>query len=385
MTHWAEHTMWWHVYPLGFTGAAVRPTPEERALTPRLNYIADQLDYLIELGCNGLALGPIFTSHTHGYDTINFYEIDPRLGSMADFDHLVAECKSRGIRIMLDGVFNHVGHDSEYGNLVAQDSVFEGHGDLLTLDHSRPETIELVANVMNFWLGRGIDAWRLDAAYSVPIDFWAAVAPRVYAQHPEAWLMGEVIHGDYAAFAKPIDSVTQYELWKSIWSSLKDENFFELEWTLQRHNDFLRSFLPLTFIGNHDVTRIATQVGSPKAALALTILMTVGGAPAIYYGDELGYTGLKEERLGGDDIVRPFFRPGTSPMLELHQRLIAFRRRHPWLTHAETETVDISNTRFHYRSKAKDGQSIDVILELSGQPHARILSHDEAEIFISLT
>lgn len=372
MTHWSEHTIWWHVYPLGFTGAPVRPTDAERALTPRLDHITGQLDYLIKLGCNGLALGPIFSSVSHGYDTLDYFEIDPRLGTMTNFENLVAACKAKGIRLMLDGVFNHVGLGSPYQHLVAQDSVFEGHGDLPTLDHTNPATADLVAEVMSFWFAKGVDAWRLDAAYSVPILFWDSVIPRVKTQFPDSWFMGEVIHGDYPAFATAMDSVTQYELWKAIWSSLKDNNFFELDWTLQRHNELLDKFLPYTFIGNHDVTRIATQIGEPKAALALTILMTVGGTPAIYYGDELGHEGLKEEKLGGDDAVRTFFQPGANATLELHQRLIAFRRRHPWLTHAKTQSLNLSNEQLSYRSSGPQGEEILVHLNLDGNPRAAI-------------
>ncbi|QMV84147.1 alpha-amylase [Corynebacterium hindlerae] len=385
MSHWSEHTIWWHAYPLGFTGAPVRPTPEERALTHRLDYLTDALDHLITLGCNGLALGPIFTSHTHGYDTTNYFDIDPRLGTMADFQKLVSACKQRGIRIMLDGVFNHVGAGSHYEHLVRPDTVFEGHADLHTLDHSREETSDLVAEVMNFWLDHGIDAWRLDAAYSVPLEFWRATLPKVYEKHPDAWIMGEVIHGDYAAFADAMNSVTQYELWKAIWSSLKDNNLFELDWNLQRHNTFLDSFTPYTFIGNHDVTRIATQVGLPKAALALTILMTVGGVPSIYYGDEFGYEGLKEERLGGDDAVRPMFHLGDSPMLALHQELIAFRRRHPWLTTARTTSTSLENTRMSYRSTGPNGEYVDATIELEPEPVAHIVSPNEPTITIQLT
>lgn len=361
----------------------MRPTPEERTLQPRLKHIQNHLDHLIELGCNGLALGPIFLSHTHGYDTLDYFRIDPRLGTEADFSALVAACQERGIRIMLDGVFNHVGRGSEYDHLVLASHVFEGHGDLLTLDHNNPATVELVSQVMNHWLDRGIDAWRLDAAYSVPQDFWKATLPRVYERHPDAWIMGEVIHGDYVEFAKSMNSVTQYELWKAIWSSLRDDNLFELDWTLQRHNELLDSFIPYTFVGNHDVTRIITQVGGPKAALATTLLLTLPGIPAIYYGDELGYEGTKEERLGGDDEIRPFFRLRPSPMLELHQRLIAFRRRHPWLSHARSETLELSNTRIQYRCSAEMGNSIEVTIELSGAPHATISSPNEPSIVIT--
>lgn len=380
MTHWSEHTIWWHAYPLGFCGAPVRPTPEERVLTPRLKHLTSQLDYLIELGCSGLALGPIFTSNSHGYDTTNFYEIDPRLGTQADFEELVSECHARGIRIMLDGVFNHVGHGSSYQHLVAQDSVFEGHGDLLTLDHANPATVDLVADVMNFWLDKGVDAWRFDAAYSVPLDFWRQVTPRVKQAHPDAWFMGEVIHGDYAGFAEAMDSVTQYELWKSIWSSLKDDNFFELDWNLKRHNELLESYLPYTFIGNHDVTRIVTQVGRARAALATVLLFTLPGIPAVYYGDELGYEGLKEERLGGDDAVRPFFQPGNNEMLALYQQLIGLRRRHAQLTTARVETLELANELIRYRCG-----DVEVRLQLGDATSADIAAPGEEPIRVQLT
>lgn len=383
---WPLDTIWWHVYPLGFTGAPVRPTnDDERVLTPRLRHIESWLDYLIELGCNGLALGPIFTSDTHGYDTSDFFTIDPRLGSLEDFDALVAACKRRGIRVMLDGVFNHVGAGS-YPELVLENHFFEGHDGLHTLDHAKPEVAALVSDCMRFWLDRGVDAWRLDAAYSVDPAFWDSVIPAVRATHPDAWFMGEVIHGDYPTFAQHMDSVTQYELWKATWSALADENFFELDWCLQRHCALLDSFVPYTFIGNHDVTRIATQVGGPKAALALAVLLTLPGIPAIYYGDEQGWEGLKEERLGGDDAIRPMFpaeRFAPSPMFELHQRLIAFRRRHAWLTTARVTTHELTNTRYVYELRS-GANWVRVELLIDAHPTAIIQSNDEAPIEVKL-
>ena len=132
--------------------------------------------------------------------------------------------------------------------------------------------------------------------------------PRVREEFGESWFVGEVIHGDYSAHVVEagFDSVTQYELWKSIWSSLNDGNFHELDWTLQRHNDFLDVFVPMTFIGNHDVTRIASKLENTRhLEHALVILLTVGGTPSVYAGDESAYRGVKEERVGGDDAVRP--------------------------------------------------------------------------------
>ena len=114
----------------------------------------------------------------------------------------------------------------------------------------------------------------------MPPSFWAKALPRVRAAYPDAWFVGEVIHGDYLAYAKDsgLDSVTQYELWKAIWSSLNDRNFFELAWTLDRHNQLLVGVTPQTFLGNHDVTRLASQLNDERhIGHALAVLFTVGG------------------------------------------------------------------------------------------------------------
>ena len=377
MTTWVEHAIWWQVYPLGFVGAypaATPPTPAEH----RLRRLVDWLDHAVRLGVSGIALGPIFDSRTHGYDTTDHYVIDPRLGNLDDFDHLVTEAHARGLRVLLDGVFNHVGPMftrpelfKRRGNTVA---TFEGHDGLLTLDHSKPELIEYVVDVMCHWLTRGADGWRLDAAYAVPDRFWNAVLPNVRDRFPDAWFVGEVIHGDYPARvqASTVDSVTQYELWKAIWSSLNDANFHELDWALQRHNEFLNSFVPLTFVGNHDVTRIASCLRDRRhREHALVILLTIGGVPSIYAGDEWGWTGVKEERFGGDDAVRPEFAPSPTEadndMTRLHRFLIGLRRDHPWLHRARTETLRIDNRQYVYRST--DGErSIVVALNVADEP-----------------
>ena len=208
---------------------------------------------MVALGASGLLLGPVFASTTHGYDTVDHLRIDPRLGDDSDFDDLVAEAHGRGVKVLLDGVFNHVGRDSAIARRSvdaiegrSDDEVwllrdadgafvgFEGHGALVTLDHARPSVVDYVVRVMNHWLDRGADGWRLDAAYAVPTTFWAQVLPRVRAEHPDAWFVAEVIHGDYPAFVQEsaVDSVTQYELWKAIWSSLYDRNLWELAWSL---------------------------------------------------------------------------------------------------------------------------------------------------------
>lgn len=391
MIAWVEHVIWWQVYPLGFVGA-YPADPAPTAGEHRLRRIADWLDYAIELGASGLALGPVFDSRTHGYDTTDHYRIDPRLGDDDDFDHVVAAAHDKGLRVLLDGVFNHVGTDFEkYRDAVAggdrswfqvrgdEFATFEGHDGLVALNHRNDEVIDYIVDVMCHWLDRGADGWRLDAAYAVPDRFWPQVLPRVRERHPQAWFVGEVIHGDYQGRVKDsgFDSVTQYELWKAIWSSLNDGNFHELDWALTRHNEFLDTFVPLTFIGNHDVTRIASQLTDPDHVdHALVLLLTTGGTPSIYAGDEVAYRGVKEERFGGDDAVRPEF---SSPyegvgehghqVFRTHQHLIGLRRRHPWLHTARTTPLSVSNRGYVYMTRNGD-DSLVVALNIDDEAMA---------------
>ena len=109
MSDWPARVIWWKVYPLGFLGAEPAALPSGADVRHRLRSLEPWLDYLIELGCNGLALNPIFSSETHGYDVVDHLRIDPRLGDDADVDWLMDACHRRGIRVLFDGVFNHVG------------------------------------------------------------------------------------------------------------------------------------------------------------------------------------------------------------------------------------------------------------------------------------
>lgn len=374
---WVRHAVWWHLYPLGFTGADT--TGRRRQPVRGLAHIVEWLDYAVRLGASGIALGPVFASATHGYDTIDYYRIDSRLGDAADFDRLVSQAHERGLRVLLDGVFNHVGRDhpaftdtitggpradwfrrTGAAQPASEDNyeTFEGHPGLLALNHANPAVADYVSDVMTHWLERGADGWRLDAAYSVPPAFWSTVLHRVRQAHPDAYLVGEVIHGDYAAIVADtgMHSVTQYELWKATWSSLNDRNFFELAWALDRHNTYLDTFVPMTFVGNHDVTRIASALVDERHLFhALVLLLTTGGTPSIYYGDEQAFHGVKEQRAGGDDAIRPALpaspadlSPLGASTYRLHQDLIGLRRRHPWLHNARTNIISLTNQHLVY-------------------------------------
>ncbi|OLT20968.1 alpha-amylase [Ornithinimicrobium sp. CNJ-824] len=370
---WVDTVVWWHLYPLGFVGAertAAEHAGQGGAVVHRLPRVTGWLDYLLQLGANGLLLGPVLASTSHGYDTLDHYRVDPRLGDEGDLRELLAQARDKGIRVAFDGVFNHVSEDHEIvRRALAADATpadrawlrwvgeyprgFEGNLDLVELDLTHPPVQDYVVDVMGHWLGAGVDAWRLDAAFAPGADAWRPILDRVRQRHPDAWILGEVIQGDYVDFVhrSGVHSVTQYELWKAVWSSLNDVNLHELAWALTRHADFCAAFRPQTFVGNHDVTRIAsklTDVRHVGTAAALALLLP--GVPSVYAGDEQGFTGEKLDQPGGDDSVRPPFPespdellPHGRALLAEHQRIIHLRRTHPWITRATATARDVAD------------------------------------------
>ncbi|MDO5672434.1 MAG: alpha-amylase family glycosyl hydrolase [Actinomycetaceae bacterium] len=375
--------VWWHVYPLGFCGVLgndldANPAATHAGQAPLLRLVG-WLDHAVDLGATGVLLGPVFHASSHGYDTIDYFRIDPRLGTNNDFATLIDQVHARGLKICLDGVFNHVGYefpafqalrnegpDSPTAGMftlywdewkpgdLPKYNMFEGHWQLPELNHTSTDVRNLVDEVMRFWCAQGVDAWRLDAAYAVDPDFWAGILPGLRRDFPDVYVFGEVIHGDYVDIVQRshMDSLTEYELWKAIWSSIENLNFFELEWTLGRHEVFTQSFVPQTFISNHDVTRIASQVPFENLPHATALLLLLPGTPSIYYGDEFALRGVKEERPGGDDAVRPAFPASPSDfiaegesleILRLYKDLIAFRRQRPWLWDAVCRVEQVSN------------------------------------------
>ncbi|MGZ4569352.1 MAG: alpha-amylase family protein [Blastococcus sp.] len=414
MSDWIRHAIWWQVYPLGATGAEREALPPGTGAVPRLKELQAWLPHLVGLGCNGLALGPVFESGTHGYDTVDHLAVDRRLGTEQDLVDLIDACHELGVRVLLDGVFNHVGRGFpafqevlEHGPAAPAAAWFhvdptgagpdgfgyrdfEGHSALVSLDHGNPEVADHVARVMTYWCDRGVDAWRLDAAYAVPPAFWREVLPRVRAAHPGVWIVGEVLHGDYAGYVADagIDSVTQYELWKAVWSSLNDGNLFELAHALGRHGEMVRHFLPQTFVGNHDVTRIASRLDDPRhLPLAVALLCALPGVPTVYYGDEFGLRGVKEDRAGGDDAVRPPLPATQDPpgadaaaVADLHRSMIGVRRRHPWLVDATVEQPDELRNEVLAVRLTSEGRSLAVVLNVGDEPAEVSLPLSDGEI-----
>lgn len=382
---------WWHIYPLGAVGAPKNLSDETTLETePRLRQLHPWLDFAADMGFAGILLGPVFTSTSHGYDTLNHFEVDPRLGNETDLQAILDHAKYRGLAVVFDGVFNHVGRNHRmFMQANAGDELeramfrfdgehvynFEGHSNLVTLNHDNPEMVDLVAAVMRYWGGRGVAGWRLDAAYAVPTAFWRKVRKQL-PDHLNPWLFGEVIHGDYIQFVDDsgLDSVTQYELWKAITGSLNDVNMFELAHALKRHNAFVQRFTPVTFLGNHDTSRISSALeNSSHRSHALVVLMSVAGTPFIYYGDEQGFVGTKYQREGGDDEVRQSLAAQPPRLVEaddwlgLHRHLIGWRSAQTWLRQATTDVLHLTNPAMVALTRGAAGQAVLWALNLGNE------------------
>lgn len=352
MAHWAFDSIFYHIYPLGFCGAPARNDFCSPA-NPRLEHLYNWMDHLLALGINALYLGPLFESSAHGYDTVDYYHVDRRLGNNETLTKLVSALHQKGIRVILDGVFNHVGrnfwafHDVQtYGERSAYCGWFQGlrfgtrspyndpftyegwngHHSLVKLNLHNPAVREHLFQAVATWMREfGIDGLRLDAADCIAPDFLKALAAFCKGIRPDFWLMGEVVHGDYRRWANPdtLDSVTNYECYKGLYSSLNNKNYYEIAYALERQfgKNGLYGQLPLyAFADNHDVNRAASELKNSAHLYPLYgLLFTMPGVPSIYYGSEWGIKGKRNN--GTDAPLRPYLNLGdvtqNSPQPQL--------------------------------------------------------------------
>jgi len=336
LTHWAYDSVFYHIYPLGFCGAP----PENDFSSPadhRLELIYDWLEHLRNLGVNALYLGPLFESSSHGYDTADYFRLDRRLGINKSLSDLSSILHQKGIRLILDGVFNHVGRDfwafrdvlerreqSAYGdwfkglnfhkrspyNDPFSYEGWNGHYNLVKLNLSNSSVKDYLLQAVDLWIREfDIDGLRLDVADCLDLTFLKELSAFCKNLRTDFWLMGEVIHGDYRKWVNPetLDSVTNYVGYKGLYSSHADKNYFELAYTLNRQfgeEGLYRNLSLYAFADNHDVNRVASQLKNPVHLYPLyCLLFTVPGIPSIYYGSEWGIEGKRTSR--SDQALRP--------------------------------------------------------------------------------
>ena len=336
MGRWYEEAVFYHMYPIGMTGAPRRNEQEE--VTHRFPELEKWLPHIKSLGCTAIYIGPLFESTSHGYDTRDYKLVDRRLGDNADFTHFVKTAHELDIRVVVDGVFNHTGREffafqdiqknresSPYcswykGVNFGWNSPYnDGFGyeawrncfELANLNLYEPKVREYLLDVIGFWIDEfDIDGIRLDCADCLDFSFMRDMKSFTSGKKEDFWLMGEVIHGDYARYINDahIDSVTNYELHKGLYSGHNDHNYFEIAHTIRREFDqnggIYRGMKLYSFVDNHDVDRIATKLREPGHVYPVhTLLFTLPGIPSVYYGSEWGIQGRKEG--GNDDPLRP--------------------------------------------------------------------------------
>ncbi len=404
MPTWAQDAIFYHIYPLGLCGAPACNDFHSDPV-PRLLKIEGWIPHLLSLGVNALYLGPLFESSSHGYDTADYFRVDRRLGDTAALARLSASLHQQGVRLVLDGVFNHVGRDfwafkdvlangprspyagwfaqldfssrSPYGDPFSYQG-WNGHYSLVKLNLSNAEVREHLFSAVSQWVSEyDIDGLRLDAADVIDHDFLRALAAHCRRLKADFFLLGEVVHGDYRQWANPaeLDSVTNYEVYKGLYSSLNDRNYFEIAYSLKRQfaSGGLYADLPLyNFADNHDVNRVASLLHNPAHLYPLyALLFSMPGVPSLYYGSEFGLPGVKDR---GDHALRPAIelpdlaaRPMQPGLLPAIQRLAGTRQRLPALRRGTYRELLVDHTSLVFLRQRHE-QSVLVALNAASQP-----------------
>lgn len=395
---WAYNTIFYQIYPIGFCGA---PTQNDGITVPRIRKLIDWTEYLESFHVGAVLLNPIFESDNHGYDTRDFKSIDCRLGSNQDFADVCNAFHKHHIKVVLDGVFNHVGRgfwafqdvlekkwDSPYkdwfhlnfdGNTCYNDGFYyegwEGHYELVKLNLQNPAVVDYLLECVREWIEIfDIDGLRLDVAYSLDFNFMKRLRSFCQELKPDFALIGEVLFGDYNRIVNDemLHSCTNYECYKGLYSSFNDMNLFEIAHSLNRQFGpeqwcIYRGKHLMTFVDNHDVTRIASILQNKNhLPLAYGMLLGMPGIPCIYYGSEWGCEGTKAP--DNDYALRPCFEaPTPNELTQFIGQLIQIRQDNKALSYGSYQNVVIHN---HYLvfERCFENERVLVAVNASNQP-----------------
>eukprot|EP00873_Tetraselmis_striata_P008001 jgi/Tetstr1/428265/TSEL_018304.t1 len=412
---WATEAIFYAIYPLGAFGAPFI-NDMTSAPVPRLAQIRKQYDHLQSLGVTAVYFSPLFESETHGYDTTDYFQIDRRLGDIALFKEIVGELHALGIRVLLDGVFNHTGRShrafqetasagparSKYANwykigakpeeyegwcTISWDEssgygfaydCWEGHPQLPQLNHSDRSVREHIFEVARFWLKDvGVDGWRLDVAHEISPDFWREFRKVCQEVKPDCLLVGEMIHGNYRGWVggDRLHSGTNYQLARAMWSSLLERNYDELYTAIQRETKLYDGLTLLNFLSNHDVIRLASVLDQPQHyTLATASLMLLPGIPCFYYGDEFGVEGVPgggvDDASGGDDALRTVMLDPSDTSswpevgkerLAITQAIVKVRQSFPVFTHGKLDVNGIAYGSTHFVFMRQYGSQVGIV------------------------
>lgn len=405
MGTWYNEAVFYHMYPLGMTGAPKENRAE--GIVHRLRELFPWLDHLEELGVTAVYIGPLFESTTHGYDTKDYRLVDRRLGDNEDFKKFVKLAHEKDIRVVVDGVFNHTGREffafqdiqknregSPYRNWYKginfgwNSPYNDGFGyeawrncfELVNLNHYEQAVREYLFDVIHFWITEfDIDGIRLDCADCLTFDFMKEMRWRTSQWKKDFWLMGEVIHGDYARWVNSdmLHSTTNYELHKGLYSGHNDHNYFEIAHTIRRQFDenggIYKGCTLYSFVDNHDVDRLMSKLNNKEHIQAVyTLLYTLPGIPSIYYGSEWGIEGRKQG--ASDDALRPHLdleemeEKNAHPELTAHIKMLGqIRKANPALSEGKYRELVLTNRQYAF-ARILDGKAVIVAVNNDEKP-----------------
>lgn len=397
---WAYESVFYQIYPLGFCGA---PYENDGILEHRIRKVTDWIPHMKRLGMNAIYFSPVFESDTHGYNTRDYQKIDCRLGTNEDFKEVCAALHEAGIKVVLDGVFNHVGRgftqfqdvlqnreNSPYkdwfhinfgGNSNYNDGLWyegwEGNYDLVKLNLSHPDVVEHIFSAVKSWVEEyDIDGLRLDVAYCLTHDFLRRLRAFTDGLKEDFFLLGETLHGDYNQWMNPqmLHSVTNYECYKGLFSSFNSMNLFEIvhsllrqfgpeDWTLYKGQHML------SFVDNHDVTRIASNLSNEKhLPLIYALAFGMPGIPCVYYGSEWGAKAKKEE---GDPALRACFEePKEHELCDWIAKLAEAKKNSSALNYGSFRSVVLTNQQCIFERKTDTERVLVAINASSEEYHA---------------
>lgn len=396
---WYDESVLYQIYPLGLTGA---PAQNDGACEARIACVKQWVPHLERLGVNAVYFSPVFESDAHGYDTRDYAKIDCRLGTNADFSAVCAALHGAKMRVVLDGVFNHVGRgfwafrdvqekkwDSPYkdwfhvsfeGNSNYNDGFWyegwEGHFELVKLNLKNDAVVNYLFDCIRGWVREfDIDGLRLDVAYCLDENFVRRLHDFTAGLKQDFLLVGEMLHGDYTRMVNDnmLYSATNYECYKGLYSSMNSKNLFEIghslnrqfgpeQWTLYKGKQLL------SFLDNHDVTRVATIL-QDKAHLPILYALLCGmpGTPCIYYGSEWAIEGDKH---AGDAALRPALeKPEWNDLTDWIAKCVRARKESRALQTGSYRSVLLTNEQFIFE-RAVNGERVLVALNISDQPFA---------------
>lgn len=395
---WYETATIYQIYTLGFCGC---PLHNDGQTVSRIKKVLSWKDYLKEMGFDTILFNPVFQSETHGYDAMDIRQIDCRLGTNEDFATVVDELHKSDIKVILDGVFNHVGREfwafkdvrqnkqnSKYNNWFHIDynresgnhdgfyyEGWEGHYDLVKLNLKNPEVIDYLFETISIWINDfHIDGIRLDVAYLLDDDFLRKLRAHCKGMKQDCFLIGEIIGGNYNRIANPqmLDACTNYICYKGLYSSYNDENLFEISYSLNQEfgsnkEAIYANMMMMNFADNHDVTRLASIVKKQEyLKLVYGTMFSMPGVPCVYYGSEWGVQGKKQN---GDPELRPCFENwDTNELSYFIKRIIAVRSKTPELLYGNYRNVVIRNKQLIFE-RSLEGSSIYIAINLDSESY----------------